>query len=538
MKNIKVVLSICLIMIMIISVGCGGKTGDKEVTSDNGSETANVDNKDSEASSEDKHYDIKIGLWGSADYGNDEIADYLNKKFNVTISFEDFSWADYLQKLNVAASSGTLSDMFAHPAWSSVDTRTTFFQWAEYEVIKALPKDLSAYKNISKLMENFEFLKTRDGSHYMLPRIAWQPENAFVSQATWVRKDWMENLGITKMPTNSEELYELLRAFTYDDPDGNGKDDTYGITKGGEELWVLNMFQINDANWIKEDGKYIPGMVSKRNIDVIKYLKRLYDDGIIDPDYTTIKAEQGMDKFISGKVGAIAATSEAYQFKENLVDKMKKINPEWGPEVVDIIPPVSTEYGDPVINAFDNYWSGTLFNGSMDDDKMKRCLEIYDFLLSEEGLQLGRFGLEGKHFEMNGDKYKSLLPIDPDTNLPKTLTLEQPTAGVKSLVTWDVDGRWLEPSMPERCVELEKKAHDLLVPYERDIDARVRYISTPAVDAMQIGDIYREMLFKGFMATTDVEKHFNAYLKDVLENYGVQEAIDEFNAEAEKQGIK
>ncbi|MCT4545272.1 MAG: extracellular solute-binding protein [Vallitalea sp.] len=534
MKTIKVAISVCMIMmIMIVSVGCGGKA---QTSNDKASSTKN-NGVEKEKSSKDKHYDIKIGMWGSADYGKDEIAEYLNDKFNVTLSFEDFSWADYLQKLNVAASSGALPDMFAHPAWSNVDSRTTFFQWTKQQVIRPLPEDLSAYKNISALMENFEFLK-RDGAHYMLPRIAWQPENAFVSQAIWVRKDWMENVGITKAPTNSEELYELLKAFTYDDPDGNGKDDTYGITKGGEDLWVLNMFQIEDANWIKEDGKFIPGMISKKNIDAIKYLRRLYEEGIIDPDYTTIKAEQGMDKFISGKVGAIANTSEAYHFKENLVDKMMKVNSEWGPEVVDILPPVGTEYGDPITNSFDNYWSGTLFNSSMDDDKMKRCLEIYDFLLSEEGLELGRFGLEGKHFEMDGDKYKSLLPIDPDTNLPKSLTLEQPTAGIKTLVTWDVDGRWLEPSMPERCVELEKKAHDLVVPYERDIDPRVRYVSTPAVDSMQILDVYREMLYKGFMSKTNVEEHFNAYLQDVLKNYKVQEAIDEFNAEAKKQGIK
>ncbi|MCT4687123.1 extracellular solute-binding protein [Vallitalea sp.] len=527
MKKIKVVLSICLIITILASVGCG-KTADKdnEAVSSNGGEATN------------KHYNIKIGLWDSANYGDDDIAEYLNEKFNVTLSFENFSWADYLQSLNVAASSESLPDMFAHPAWSNVDTRTTFFQWIQHEVIKPLPEDLSEYKNISALMKDFEFLRTREGSHYMLPRTAWKPENAFVSQAMWVRKDWMENVGITKMPTDSEELYELLKAFTYDDPDGNGKDDTYGITKGGEDLWVLNMFQIEDANWIEEDGRYIPGKISKRNIDAIKYLKRLYDEGIIDPDYTTIRPEQGMDKFISGKVGAIAYTSEAYHFKENLVDKMMKINSEWGPDVVDIIAPVATEYGDPVVNSFDNYWSGTLFKGSMDDDKMKRCLEIYDFLLSEEGLELGRFGLEDKHFEMDGDNYKSLLPIDPDTNLPKTLTLEQPTAGIKALVTWDVDGRWLEPSMPERCIELEKKAHDLLVPYERDIDPRVRYISTPAVDSMQIGDIYREMLFKGFMGTTDIEKHFNDYLKNVYDNYNMQEVIDEFNEEVRKQGIK
>ena len=43
-----------------------------------------------------------------------------------------------------------------------------------------------------------------------------------------VRKDWLDKLGLAA-PTTLDELYDVLYAFTYNDPDGNGKNDTYGL---------------------------------------------------------------------------------------------------------------------------------------------------------------------------------------------------------------------------------------------------------------------------------------------------------------------
>lgn len=42
------------------------------------------------------------------------------------------------------------------------------------------------------------------------------------------RKDWADNLGL-EAPTNVDEVFEMARAFTEDDPDGNGQDDTIGL---------------------------------------------------------------------------------------------------------------------------------------------------------------------------------------------------------------------------------------------------------------------------------------------------------------------
>ena len=42
-----------------------------------------------------------------------------------------------------------------------------------------------------------------------------------------IRKDWLDNLGL-EVPTTLDELFDVMYAFTYNDPDGNGKNDTWG----------------------------------------------------------------------------------------------------------------------------------------------------------------------------------------------------------------------------------------------------------------------------------------------------------------------
>ena len=43
-----------------------------------------------------------------------------------------------------------------------------------------------------------------------------------------IRTDWLKKLNLS-MPTTTEELMAVAKAFAEQDPDGNGKKDTYGM---------------------------------------------------------------------------------------------------------------------------------------------------------------------------------------------------------------------------------------------------------------------------------------------------------------------
>lgn len=44
----------------------------------------------------------------------------------------------------------------------------------------------------------------------------------------WIRQDWLDKLGL-EGPKTMQDLLKISEAFTTKDPDGNGKNDTYGV---------------------------------------------------------------------------------------------------------------------------------------------------------------------------------------------------------------------------------------------------------------------------------------------------------------------
>ncbi|MBR1713386.1 MAG: hypothetical protein IJ717_00375 [Treponema sp.] len=47
------------------------------------------------------------------------------------------------------------------------------------------------------------------------------------NEGVLIRKDWLDKLGLS-VPRTMDEYLDVMRAFTHNDPDGNGKNDTYG----------------------------------------------------------------------------------------------------------------------------------------------------------------------------------------------------------------------------------------------------------------------------------------------------------------------
>ena len=80
--------------------------------------------------------------------------------------------------------------------------------------------------------QNFDMV-SRDGKLYAIPNVGPAIETA---HHLFIREDWRKALGLPE-PTTYEEFEAMLYAFTNDDPDGNGVNDTYGLSLG-KDLWT------------------------------------------------------------------------------------------------------------------------------------------------------------------------------------------------------------------------------------------------------------------------------------------------------------
>ena len=126
---------------------------------------------------------------------------------------------------------------------------------------------------------------------------------------TWIRQDWLDNLGIPN-PRTVEELFEAAYRFTFDDPDGDGIDNTWGFTSFGDGMhfgWIDgtlgHLFAIPTVGF--ENGQAIPRAIHPNFRDALEYLKRIVDAGIIDPDWFVQDWLRCYDKIRAGNIGIV-----------------------------------------------------------------------------------------------------------------------------------------------------------------------------------------------------------------------------------------
>ncbi|MGI6690626.1 MAG: extracellular solute-binding protein [Christensenellales bacterium] len=130
----------------------------------------------------------------------------------------------------------------------------------------------------------------------------------FISWVSAIRNDWLEKVGLS-VPTTIDELTEVLRAFTEDDPDGNGVNDTYGANSLNYSLWnVPAAFGTSFAlsYWTTEDGTDIyTNADTEEYRNFLRKVHEWYAAGYIDPEFITDQGDRAAarSKFASGKFG-------------------------------------------------------------------------------------------------------------------------------------------------------------------------------------------------------------------------------------------
>lgn len=127
------------------------------------------------------------------------------------------------------------------------------------------------------------------------------------------RTDWLKAVGM-ELPTTTEELYEVLKAFTFNDPDGNGVNDTYGIAPAAQALATFECLFTSFGIPLKgadslvelEDGTVTTALKHPAFLEAITFMNKLYKEGIMDPDFATITQMQAFERLWNGKVGVIS----------------------------------------------------------------------------------------------------------------------------------------------------------------------------------------------------------------------------------------
>ena len=209
----------------------------------------------------------------------------------------------YDQKLNLTIASGELPDVM------TVNV-AQYEQLVEADAIIEINQLLDKYAlpGIKKILANQDVVNItkRNGKLYALPVVVNPYES---TQILFLRKDWLTNLNLT-VPKTMDELLAVIEAFSSNDPDKNGTDDTYGLalTKDFNLKAFFSGYHAYPNIWVKDSsGALVYGSILPEVKTALGSLQKLYQTGAISKDFAVIDDNKVAEDLTSGKVGVYLA---------------------------------------------------------------------------------------------------------------------------------------------------------------------------------------------------------------------------------------
>ncbi|SDN97198.1 putative aldouronate transport system substrate-binding protein [Paenibacillus sp. yr247] len=476
---------------------------------------------------EKKAVETSIAFWDLADLNGDEYGKFIQDKFKLKVKPVTLSWDNWKNQLNTFAAAGDLPHFFANYGFG--------FEWQEQGLLRDIPDSiLNKYPKIKGVIDNSPFaqaVKQMTGKNYFIPR----PEslkNLYKAQQNYIyyRSDWMQNVGITKPPETMDEYYQMLKAFKEKDPDKNGANDTIGLVLNGKNYNLFPMFGIDPSKWVQEEGKWIPAYLSPKNIEALKFYQKLYKEGILDPEYLKLSHNEAIGKLAQNKAGSLVRNADTMWYHTTL-KAFGDANPGKDPlNSIAILPPLKKDSSSKPSAQMTMSDGGTMISAQTSDQELDRVLEMMNWMMTPEGLDFRHYGIEGKDYKKEGDKF---VPITTD------LTKKYKSyIGLVWLADWDFDSYAdvnLHQEIPAKYKEQNMADKDKYNAAVLKENVAITILPTPAKLKLAIN--WQDSFAQIITSKEDVEASFDKFIDDSKKK-GVDKAIEEVNQKAAQMGLK
>ncbi len=350
-------------------------------------------------------------LYFSGYTGGDSYLQKIEKDFKIHFDFKTYDWAKWTTQVNSSVQGLTIDDIF-HANIDSYNFASTYKDWADNEVIKPLPKDLSKWPNIKNMIDNtsnIDALKI-NGKLYGIP-IAKNTSDYSTSFSPFTyiyRRDWAKQLGVYQENDiyTWEQFTDLLDAFK-------------------EYLAPYNKYALADIEWgypsipnfYKQvphcfaqdaDGKYVNNYTTEAYINGMKEAKRFMSQGYYYPDQNSAADGDMNKKYYSNQIGVLYENLSYTNFV-NLKGQLRKTNASVeGFNVDDAVALMKIKGSDGkyALEGTDNWFSMTFFDFKISDNKQEKVLDVLNYLLDEDGTLFSVYGIEDYDWVREGDDIK------------------------------------------------------------------------------------------------------------------------------------
>ncbi len=231
---------------------------------------------------------------------------------NITVDYQWYAPAtaeDADQKTSMAIASGEIPDfMIVDRAQLALLAKTDLLNKELEPLWDAYASDTVKQWTTAEGPDLWESLRY-DGKIIALPNVGGSVDQG---ELVWIRKDWLDKLNL-EIPTNMDELYDCMTAFKTQDPDGNGQDDTIGMTvhKGifngpgtGDVIGLFNSFGAYPNIWVEDgNGGIQYGTTTEGAKEALQWMAKAYQEGLIEQDFSAMDENKAAEASVSGRSG-------------------------------------------------------------------------------------------------------------------------------------------------------------------------------------------------------------------------------------------
>jgi putative aldouronate transport system substrate-binding protein len=331
----------------------------------------------------------------------------LEKKLNVKLTYEIPPITGYTERLQLMLASGDYPDV----VFFDNATDWTAYQNAVRDGLLIPVNDyLKKASNITKYtyQSSLDQLKVnQDGKIYGIPRTSVVRNDGY-----WVRKDWLDSVGLP-VPANGEvtieQFEEILKKFTFNDPDKNGKNDTYGYAGGYNSRKVLDPILTGPfglMGWQKASGgkyEYMNPMYDQNGTafkKALEYSSKLYKAGVFDPDSATNDGTKQRERFWRGLTGVYPGFAGHFTWH---LTEIQKQNPKGDLTFVHVKNEQGEVKGGNLATSPTGLWGFWAITKNAKNPQL--IVDMLDYWLSDELWPTVVDGYEGHDYTLsNGEK--------------------------------------------------------------------------------------------------------------------------------------
>lgn len=345
--------------------------------------------------------------WWNTDFGKDIVTKKIKEDLNINIKF--ITGDD--TKLNTFFAGGDMPDLL-----TVFDSNSPVVQkaatWAM--PLNDLAEKYDPYFNKVAAADTLNWFQLADGKTYGYPNYSNTQEdydsgNIPAKTAFIIRKDVYEALGSPVIGT-PEEFQSVMKRIKQEFPALI----PFGFNSIGEGTGSLGdtLQDFIGVPLETESGEFYDRNLDEDYLTWLKTLNTVYRDGNISDDSFADDGTAFEEKVKSGKYATMLLDGTPQQ-GGNLQIYMSA-NP--GKEYVAIDGPQSTKGNAPTLNQ--SGITGWMINFISKDCKdPAKAIQIFTYLLSEEGQTLMNYGIEGETYQTKADGSVELLPAVKDLQL-------------------------------------------------------------------------------------------------------------------------